>query len=65
MAPDAYELPFWRGVELAVAGDVEAARRELAIAFAADARWRTTLEHLASAGREGITPDLATRLLRE
>jgi uncharacterized Ntn-hydrolase superfamily protein len=63
MAPDAYELAFWKGVELAVGGDVAAGRRELAIAFAADARWRTTLEHLASAGREGVTPELATELL--
>jgi uncharacterized Ntn-hydrolase superfamily protein len=63
MAPDAYELPFWRAVELAVAGDVAAARRELGIAIAADGRWRTTLEHLAEAGREGMTPELAARLL--
>jgi uncharacterized Ntn-hydrolase superfamily protein len=65
MAPDAYELPFWRGVELAVAGDIEAARRELDIAFAADERWRRTLRHLADAGREGVTPDLAAQLLDE
>jgi uncharacterized Ntn-hydrolase superfamily protein len=63
MAPEAYELAFWRGVELATAGDVEAGRRELQIAFAADRRWRTTLEHLAAAGREGVTRELAERLL--
>jgi uncharacterized Ntn-hydrolase superfamily protein len=63
LSPDAYELVFWRGVELATGGDVEAGRRELAIAFAADSRWRTTLEHLASAGREGVTPELAAQLL--
>lgn len=63
IAPDAYELVFWRGVELAAAGDVEAGRRELQIAFAADARWRTTLEHLAAAQREGVTPELAATLL--
>ena len=62
MAPGAYELAFWRGVELAVAGDVAGARRELAVAFAADERWRTTLRHLADAGREGMTPELAARL---
>ena len=62
MAPDAHELVFWRGVELAVAGEVDAARRELAIAFAADERWRTTLAHLADAGREGVTTELAARL---
>jgi uncharacterized Ntn-hydrolase superfamily protein len=63
LAPDAYELVFWRGVELATGGDVEAARRELQIAFAADTRWRTTLQHLAEAGREGVTPELAASLL--
>ena len=63
LAPDAYELVFWRGVELATGGDVEAGRRELQIAFAADSRWRTTLQHLADAGREGVTPELAISLL--
>ncbi|MGZ6372270.1 MAG: DUF1028 domain-containing protein [Candidatus Limnocylindria bacterium] len=63
MSPDAYELVFWRGVELATGGDVEAARRELQIAYAADTRWRTTLQHLADAGREGVTPELAELLL--
>lgn len=63
MAPDAYELVFWRGIELAVAGDVAAGRRELEVAFAADVRWRTTLGHLADAGREGVTAELAEQLL--
>jgi uncharacterized Ntn-hydrolase superfamily protein len=63
LSPGAYELVFWKGVELAVAGDVEAARRELAIAFAADGRWRTTLRHLADGEREGVTGELAARLL--
>ena len=63
MAPDAYELVFWGGVQLAISGDVEGARRELGIAFAADTRWRTTLQHLADSGREGITPELAAALL--
>lgn len=63
LAPDAFELAFWRGVELATGGDVEAGRRELRIAFAADARWRTTLEHLAARSREGVTPELARLLL--
>lgn len=63
MAPDAYELVFWGGVQLAISGDLDGARRELAIAFAADTRWRTTLQHLADSGREGITPELATALL--
>jgi uncharacterized Ntn-hydrolase superfamily protein len=63
LAPDAFELVFWRGVELATAGDIEAGRRELLVAFAADTRWRTTLQHLADAGREGVTPELAASLL--
>ena len=62
LAPEAYELAFWRGVELATAGEVEAGRRELEIAFAADARWRTTLRHLADAGRQGMTAELYTEL---
>jgi hypothetical protein len=62
MVPGAYELAFWRGIELAVAGDLKAARRELDIAFAADDRWRTTLRHLADAGREGVTVELAAQL---
>jgi len=63
LAPDAYELAFWRGVELATGGDVEAGRAELRVAFAADPRWRTTLEHLAAGGREGVTPELSGELL--
>jgi uncharacterized Ntn-hydrolase superfamily protein len=63
MAPDAYELVFWRGLELATGGDVEAGRRELRIAFAADKRWRTTLQHLADSGREGVTSELAELVL--
>ncbi len=61
--PDAYELVFWMGLEYAKRGDLDAARRELAIAFEADTRWRATLEHLAEARREGITPELASELL--
>jgi uncharacterized Ntn-hydrolase superfamily protein len=63
MAPDAYELVFWRAVELAAAGDVPGARREMAIAVAADESWRHTLEHMAEAGREGVTPELAAAVL--
>jgi len=63
MSPEAYELAFWRGVQLAGAGDVEAGRRELAVAFEADERWRTTLRHLAEAEREGMTAELAALLL--
>ena len=44
---------------------MEAGRREMAIAVAADASWRRTLEHLAEAGREGMTPELAAQLLGE
>lgn len=63
LSPGAYELVFWRAVELTKQGDLEAARHELRIAVAADERWATTLQHLASAGREGITPELAEQLL--
>jgi uncharacterized Ntn-hydrolase superfamily protein len=63
LAPDAYELVFGRGVALAAGGDVEAGRHELQIAFAADSRWRTTLQHLADAGQQGLTPELAELLL--
>jgi len=62
LAPDAYELVFWWGLELAKRGDLDDARRELRIAFEADRRWRTTLEHLAAAHHEGMTPDLAAQL---
>jgi uncharacterized Ntn-hydrolase superfamily protein len=60
-APEATELAFWMGVELAKRGDLEAARRELAIAFAADSRWRTTLERLPAAKR--IDAAVVRRLL--
>jgi uncharacterized Ntn-hydrolase superfamily protein len=63
MAPDAFELVFWRALELATAGDVAAARREMAIAMEADDSWRRTLEHVAEAGREGVTPELAAELM--
>ena len=65
IAPDAYELVFWTALELAAKGDIAAARREMAIALAADDSWRRTLEHLASAGREGMTPELAAQLMGE
>jgi uncharacterized Ntn-hydrolase superfamily protein len=60
--PEAMELVFWMGIEHAKRGELDAARRELQIAFAADSHWRTTLQHLADAGREGMTPELATQL---
>jgi len=62
-APDAYELVFWMAVEYAKRGELDAARRELAIAIDGDTRWRTTLEHLAEGRREGMTPELAATLL--
>lgn len=61
-APEAMELVFWMGIEHAKRGELDAARRELGVAFAADGRWRTTLQHLADAGWEGMTPDLAAKL---
>jgi len=65
LAPDAYELVFWRGIELATAGNLAAARAELQIAFGADATWRETLQHLADGRREGVTPELAAELLAD
>lgn len=65
LAPDAMELVFWRGIELALAGNVAAARSELAIAFAADPTWRQALEHVARAGHVGDDPALVERLLSE
>jgi hypothetical protein len=63
MAPEAYELVFWTALELAKQGDISGARREMAIAIAADESWRRTLEHLAQAGREGVTAELAAELM--
>jgi hypothetical protein len=51
------------GIEHAKRGEIAEARRELAIAFAADTRWRTTLEHLAEAEREGMSREIAAQLL--
>jgi uncharacterized Ntn-hydrolase superfamily protein len=65
MAPDAYELAFWWGLELAKRGDLAAARRELRIAFDADTRWRTTLDHLAGAGQQGMSRELEAQLTAE
>ena len=65
MAPDAYELVFWQALELAKRGDLSGARREMAIAVAADDSWRRTLEHLGEGRREGLTPELAAELLAD
>ncbi|MGH2488080.1 MAG: DUF1028 domain-containing protein, partial [Candidatus Limnocylindria bacterium] len=64
-APQAMELVFWMGIEHAKRGELDAARRELGIAIGADTRWRVTLQHLAGAGREGMTPELAAQLTSE
>ena len=63
LAPDAYELVFWQALELAKRGDLAAARREMTVAVSASEAWRHTLEHLAEARREGLTPELAAELL--
>ncbi|RPH36079.1 MAG: DUF1028 domain-containing protein [Chloroflexi bacterium] len=62
-APEAMELVFWMGIEHAKRGELVEARRELAIAFAADSRWRTTLQHLADGSREGMSPEVAAELI--
>ena len=64
MAPDAYELVFWRALELATAGDVDGSppgdgdRR---------AGGRVLAPHARAPGRkpagEGVTPELAAQLL--
>jgi uncharacterized Ntn-hydrolase superfamily protein len=64
-APEAMELVFWMGIEHAKRGELEAARRELAVAIGADVRWRSTLLHLAEGGHEGMTPELAAQLTAE
>jgi len=61
-APEFAELAFWAGVELANRGEIDAGRRELAVAFAADVRWRTTLKHMAG-GR--VERTLAEKLLAD
>ncbi|HEU4862976.1 MAG TPA: DUF1028 domain-containing protein [Candidatus Limnocylindria bacterium] len=63
LAPDAMELVFWRGIELALGGDEEAAQAELQVAFSADPSWREALQHVAEAGLVGDDPALVGRLL--
>ncbi|MDQ2689657.1 MAG: DUF1028 domain-containing protein, partial [Chloroflexota bacterium] len=65
LSPEAIELVFWRGIQLALAGDEEGARRELGIAFATDATWRQALRHVAAAGHVGDDPSLVERLLAD
>jgi uncharacterized Ntn-hydrolase superfamily protein len=64
LAPDAVELVFWRAIELGMAGDLDAARRELAIALADDPTWAEALRRVADAGLAGDDPELVDRLLR-
>jgi uncharacterized Ntn-hydrolase superfamily protein len=64
LSPEAMELVFWRAIGLALAGDEEAARRELAIAVADDPTWRQALVQVARAGLVGDDPALVERLLR-
>jgi uncharacterized Ntn-hydrolase superfamily protein len=63
LAPDAMELVFWHGIELALAGDERSARRELHVAFDADPTWREALRHITEAGQMGDDPGLVERLL--
>jgi uncharacterized Ntn-hydrolase superfamily protein len=60
-APDFWELAYWTAIEWAEHGDVEAARREMHAAMAADPHWRTTLEHMVAGGR--VSPEVAKALL--
>jgi uncharacterized Ntn-hydrolase superfamily protein len=63
IAPEAYELVFWTALEMAKQGDLAGAKRELAIAVAADESWRRPGARACGAGREGMTPELAAELL--
>jgi uncharacterized Ntn-hydrolase superfamily protein len=60
-APEHWELAFWTALEWANRGEMEAARREMAAAMAADPHWRTTLDHMAAGGR--VKPEIARALL--
>jgi uncharacterized Ntn-hydrolase superfamily protein len=60
-SPEAVGLAFRVGLELAAAGDMDGARRELGHAFRADPRWRTALQRYADAGR--VAPSLLPQLL--
>ncbi len=60
-APDFWELAFWTALQMAERGEMDAARREMSAAMAADAHWRRTLEHMADGGR--VAPDVARQLL--
>jgi len=60
-APDHWELAFWTALEWANRGEMDAARREMSAAMAADRHWRTTLEHMAAGGR--VDPEIAKALL--
>ncbi len=63
LAPDFWELAYWTALGWAERGDIEAARREMQAAMAAEPRWRTTLEHMAAGGR--VAPEIAKALLGE
>ena len=60
-APDHWELAFWTALEWANRGEMDAARREMSAAMAADRHWRTTLKHMAAGGR--VDPEIAKALL--
>ena len=55
-----WELP--GGVAEPGEDPASAARRELRIAFEADSRWHTTLQHLVDARWENLTPELVATL---
>jgi uncharacterized Ntn-hydrolase superfamily protein len=63
-APTAVGLAFRIAIELANAGDLAAARREMRVAVDADPRWRTALRRYDAAGRL-TDPDTRGALLEE
>lgn len=60
-APDFWELAYWAALDWAEKGDLDAARREMHAAMAADPHWRATLEHMVAGGR--VDPEIGKVLL--
>jgi uncharacterized Ntn-hydrolase superfamily protein len=58
------EAAFWTAVSLGVGGRVEEARALAAMAVASDAGWAELLRRLGERRLSGVTPELATALLR-
>lgn len=59
--PDLPELTFWRGIQAAVTGDLEAARKDLEAVYGRHEGWRELVRRLPAAGivSQNIADDLA------